>query len=223
VIDIVARLTWWDRFLTLGRIRSKVASGASNAATTGNTRQVSENSDPTLRVADQLCITPVQLHEAVPALPQTEGLYAWWASTTVLSALPGPINPNMPDQRLLYIGIALRLRARIAGNHLRRSGSSTLRRTLAGLLMEAEGYQTMWTDRVTLVPADEIRLTAWMHQHLLLTWTQQPQPRQYETELIPRLQPPLNIEGTGSAAERTVVRRARTAFRASAGPRPDAR
>jgi hypothetical protein len=123
----------------------------------------------------------------------------------------------MPEQRLLYLGIAVRLRARIVGNHLRRSGSSTLRRTLVGLLMEAEGYTTMWTDRVILVPADEVRLTAWMHQHLLLTWTEQPQPRQFETELIPRLRPPLNIEGqTGSGAERTIVQRARTAFRASA-------
>ncbi|MGI8334478.1 GIY-YIG nuclease family protein [Actinomadura scrupuli] len=179
-----------------------------------------ENSDP---VADRLRTTPVQLHEAVPALPQTEGLYAWWAPPAVLPALPGPINPNTPHLRLLYIGIAQRLRTRIAGNHLRRSGSSTLRRTLAGLLMETEGYRTTWTDRVVLVPDDEIRLTAWMHQHLLLTWTEQSGARQIETELIPRLRPPLNVEGSGTGAERALVRRARAAFRASAGPRPDAR
>jgi hypothetical protein len=38
---------------------------------------------------------------------------------------------------LLYIGIASNLRHRIISNHLRRSGSSTLRRTLAGLLLAA--------------------------------------------------------------------------------------
>jgi hypothetical protein len=182
-----------------------------------------ENPDPTLRVADRLCTTPVPLHQAVPALPQAEGLYAWWAPPAVLPALPGPTNPNTPDLRLLYIGIAQRLRTRITGNHLRRSGSSTLRRTLAGLLMDTEGYQTTWTDRVVLVPEDEIRLTAWMHQHLLLTWTEQPEARQIETQLIPRLRPPLNIEGMAVGAERALVQQARAAFRASAGPRPDAR
>jgi hypothetical protein len=40
----------------------------------------------------------------------------------------------MPDLRLLYVGIATKLRTRLASNHLGRTGSSTLRRTLAGLL-----------------------------------------------------------------------------------------
>ncbi|WP_346772720.1 GIY-YIG nuclease family protein [Rhodococcus sp. 14C212] len=40
--------------------------------------------------------------------------------------------------RLIYVGIASHLRRRIVHNHLRRSGSSTLRRTLAGLLILTE-------------------------------------------------------------------------------------
>jgi hypothetical protein len=186
----------------------------------GDTDQVADNTDPVGRVADLLCVTPFRLDEAVPALPEAEGLYAWWAATTVLPAFGGLINPDMSSYRLAYIGIARRLRARIVGNHLRRSGGSTLRRTLASLLLEAEGYQTMWTDRVVLVPADELRLTAWMHQHLSLTWAQQPQPRQLEAQLIARLQPPLNISASADTADRTAIQRARIAFRASAGPRP---
>jgi hypothetical protein len=69
-------------------------------------------------VADLLCTTPIRLDLTVPTLPQAEGSYAWWAPTTVLPAFGGLINPSMSSQRLLYIGIALRLRARIVGNHL---------------------------------------------------------------------------------------------------------
>jgi hypothetical protein len=181
---------------------------------------VADNTDPVGRVADLLCTTPILLDEAVPALPQAEGLYAWWAATTVLPAFGGLVNPYKSSHRLLYIGIARRLRARIVGNHLRRTRGSTLRRTLAGLLLEAEGYHTMWTDRVVLVPADESRLTAWMYQHLSLTWAEQPQPRRLEAQLIARLQPPFNVSDSADTGDRTAVRRARAAFRTSAGPRP---
>jgi hypothetical protein len=60
------------------------------------------------------------------------------------------------------VGIATKLRSRLVANHLRRSGSSTLRRTLAGLLLLDEQYRTRWTDRVVLVDDDEARLTHWM-------------------------------------------------------------
>ena len=99
---------------------------------------------------------------AVKGLSRSSGVYAWWAAPSVFPDLPGPPNGNVPGLRLLYVGRATNLRGRILRNHLRRSGSSTLRRTLAGLL-SAEGYRTMWTDRVVLVPEDETRLTAWMH------------------------------------------------------------
>jgi hypothetical protein len=122
--------------------------------------------------------------------------------------------------RLLYIGIAGRLRTRIVGNHLRRSGTSTLRRTLAGLLLEVEGYRTTWTDRVVLVPDDERRLTGWMHEHLALTWTEHPEPRTLEPVLIARLRPPLNVDGAVADLTRDAIKRARAAFYVSAGNRP---
>jgi hypothetical protein len=49
--------------------------------------------------------------------------------------LSGPANAHDPSRRVLYLGRATTLRGRILRNHLRRSGSSTLRRTLADLLM----------------------------------------------------------------------------------------
>ena len=63
----------------------------------------------------------------------------------------GPLHPSVPDLRLLYVGIATKLRSPLASNHLGRTGSSTLRRTLADLLLDDEQYRTRWTDRVVLL------------------------------------------------------------------------
>ena len=104
-------------------------------------------------------VSPIEVPTRAPAVA---GLYAWWAPPTVLTVLAGPPHPLRQDLRLLYVGIATRLRSRLASNHLRRSGSSTLRRTLAGLLLDEEHLRTRWTDRVVLVDDDEIRLTDWM-------------------------------------------------------------
>lgn len=148
-------------------------------------------------------------------LPGVPGLYAWWAPPTVLAFLPGPAHPQERDLRLLYVGITSNLRRRIEGNHLRRSGSSTLRRTLAGLLLAEQGYRTERTDRVVLIAQDEIRLTTWMHTHLRLSWCERPNPSAVEPAVISRWAPPLNIDhATGTT--RDVVKAARTAYNTSA-------
>src|SRR5687767_14190479 len=93
---------------------------------------------------------PIGLAVAVKRLSRGGGVYAWWAAPSILPDLPGPPNDSVPSLRLLYLGRATSLRGRILRNHLRRSGSSTLRRTLAGLLV-SECYRTTWTVRVVLV------------------------------------------------------------------------
>jgi hypothetical protein len=75
-------------------------------------------------------------------LPARSGVCAWWARPKALPALRGPVHTGDLDVRLLYVWIASNLRRRIVRDHLRRSGSSTLRRTLSGLLVGAEGYRT---------------------------------------------------------------------------------
>ncbi|MFF4810944.1 GIY-YIG nuclease family protein [Micromonospora chersina] len=83
----------------------------------------------------------------------------------------------------------LRLEVR---NQLRRSGSSTLRRTLAGLPV-CEGYLTTWTDRV--VPEDEARLTTWMYAHVRLSWVEDAEWATIEAQLVRRVHTPLNVHG----------------------------
>ncbi|WP_405889863.1 GIY-YIG nuclease family protein [Streptomyces sp. NBC_00133] len=178
--------------------------------------------DPTVQWATaDLLSAPQTLGRAASALPTTAGVYAWWAPPEVLPSFPGPVNTGDAGRRLLYVGKAGRLRSRVVSNHLRDSGRSTLRRTLAGLLMPTESYRTTWTDRVVLIPEDEQRLTHWMHQHLALTWSERPDPVPLEKELISELHPPLNVGGAGHGAIQDRVKQARAFYYASAGPRPD--
>ncbi|MFE5708026.1 GIY-YIG nuclease family protein [Rhodococcus koreensis] len=149
-------------------------------------------------------------------LPAASGLYAWWAAPDLFPHLPGPAHPTDPSVRLLYVGLATNLRRRIGSNHLRRSGSSTLRRTLAGLLLDAEGYQTRRTDRVVLLDEDETRLTAWMHTHLRLSWCPHPTPADVEATVIGQWAPPLNIAHTTPGPVLAVITAARAAYNTSA-------
>jgi hypothetical protein len=160
---------------------------------------------------------PVELGVAVKRLSRGGGVYAWWAAPSIFPDLPGPPNASVPSLRLLYLGRATSLRGRILRNHLRRSGSSTLRRTLAGLLV-SEGYRTTWTDRVVLVPEDEARLTAWMYAHLRLTWAQDAEPATIEAELVRRAHPPLNVHGVDPEHIQAAVVAAKNSYNTSSRP-----
>jgi hypothetical protein len=170
-------------------------------------------------IITRLVANPTDPGDVRADAPATAGLYAWWAPPTVLPALVGPPHPAVADLRVLYVGLATRLRSRLASNHLGRSGSSTLRRTLAGLLLDEYGLRTRWTDRVVLVDDDETRLTDWMSTNLRVSWCEHPAPRDVEGEIIRALRPPLNVDhATGPMVE--IVKSARRAYYASAGARP---
>jgi hypothetical protein len=160
---------------------------------------------------------PVGLDVAVKRLSRGGGVYAWWAGPLIFPDLPGPPNESLPSLRLLYLGRATSLRGRILRNHLRRSGNSTLRRTLAGLLV-SEGYRTTWTDRVVLVSEDEARLTAWMYAHLRLTWAEDAEPATIEAELVRRVHPPLNVHGVDPEHIQAAVVAAKNSYNASSRP-----
>jgi hypothetical protein len=159
------------------------------------------------------------------SVPTEPGLYAWWA---VPSAVPGITGPRhaAADLELLYVGIApsratsrATLRSRVLGNHAGGStGSSTLRRSLAALLTESQGYRTRWTSRTVLVPEDEQRLTAWMREHLSLTWAVHPAPWEVEAAVIERMHPPLNQADNSAHPLYAVVREARARWTRSARP-----
>ncbi|WFG43122.1 GIY-YIG nuclease family protein [Pseudonocardia alni] len=174
---------------------------------------------PIESVIDELIDNPVRTQHVRTKVPSAPGLYAWWAPPAILPDLPGRLHPTVPDLRLIYVGLATKLRSRIASNHLRRSGSSTLRRTLAGLLLDEQDYRTRWTDRVVLVDDDEDRLTEWMASKLRVSWCEYPTPRDVEADVIRALHPPLNVDHASGPATH-VVKAARRRYYDSAGPRP---
>jgi hypothetical protein len=159
-----------------------------------------------------LSAQPADVDTAAKRLGRGSGVYAWWAAPDVFPDLPGRAHDSDATVRLLYIGRATSLRGRILRNHLRRSGSSMLRRTLAGLLMPTQGYRTMWTDQVVLCPDDEVRLTAWMHANLRITWAEDPKPEDIEPEIVRRWRPPLNIHGVDPRYVQATVVAARNTY-----------
>jgi hypothetical protein len=161
-----------------------------------------------------------QAREAVPAQP---GLYAWWS---LPGALPGVEGPHHPDgeHQLLYVGLArsgpssgATLHSRVVGNHIRgTTGQSTLRRSLASLLVERQGWRSRFSDRPLLVPEDEQRLNEWMQQHLALTWTVHEEPWTVEAQVITELTPPLNQSANSAHPLYRHVRDARRRWREAA-------
>lgn len=170
-------------------------------------------------VVDELLANPVRTDEVRTQAPSAPGLYAWWAPPAILPELVGPAHSTVADLRLLYVGLATKLRSRLASNHLRQSGSSTLRRALAGLLLDEQNYRTRWTDRVVLVDGDEARLTEWMGTNLRVSWCEYSTPRDVEGHIIRALHPPLNVDHASGRALQ-VIKAARRYYYDSAGPRP---
>jgi hypothetical protein len=142
-----------------------------------------------------------------------------------LQQMPRPLSAA-PDEdlELLYVGIApngarsqATLRSRLVGNHIRgTTGQSTLRRSLAALLSEQEGWRGRWTTRPVLVPDDEQGLSAWMGRTLRLTWARHEEPWTVERVVIEQLEPPLNQSENSAHPLYRYVRDARARWREAA-------
>ena len=179
-------------------------------------------------VVRRLLSTTVRLAAATASpvdggAPAEPGLYAWW---TVPGAVPGITGPRHPSAgfELLYVGIAgngpasrSTLRSRLLRNHIRgTTGQSTLRRALAALLAEREGWRSRWTTRPVLVRVDDDRLSVWMHDNLRVSWAVHPEPWTVERAVIEELQPPLNQAGNRAHPLYAYVQETRATWREAA-------
>src|SRR3954452_8691295 len=141
----------------------------------------------------------VRVDEAPDAIPAEPGLYAWWSLPDALPGVSGPLHPD-GERELVYAGIArsgpssgATLRSRVVGNHIRgTTGQSTLRRSLASLLNEQQGWRSRFTDRPLLFPDGEAELNDWMQHHLAVSWAVHENPWTVEARVIADLKPPLN-------------------------------
>lgn len=142
--------------------------------------------------------------DAESAVPRRPGLYAVFAEPDTWAEL-GLGTP--PDGRPLYVGKAERsLASRDVRTHFAsgKTGSSTLRRTLAGLLATALDLHAVprnlakpgYFSNFGLTPDGDARLTAWMVANLRLSVWVPDSPvtlDDVETEVLNRVEPPLNL------------------------------
>lgn len=163
---------------------------------------------------DLLNMTPVS-PTALTQVPRP-GIYAWWGSVPWPEGFP-EVNAGKP----LYVGIAASqsLGERASKNHLRRTRSSALRRTLTGLLLDTASLRGhVVTDpsnpsKFGLDASGEAALTGWMLENLRVTWATLAAPGEDERAIIGELLPPLN----DMHAARSPYRASVAALRAAAG------
>ena len=170
---------------------------------------------------------------AAGLVPDQPGLYAFYGDQQAWTDLA--LEPVFDDQPL-YVGKAERsLNGRDVRTHFAtgKTGSSTVRRSLAALL--ADDLDLMAVPRnlakpdgsanFALDPASDARLSTWMESHLrLATWVR---PDGFvlgdiETAVVLRLRPPLNLDKVGEPRDRLRQARRRLADQARAW-KPDAK
>jgi hypothetical protein len=143
-------------------------------------------------------LTIAVLSSTLDAHARAHGIYSWWLiHRDALPEVRTTAHPSEPVG-LLYVGIGpgtsksrRTLRERF-GDHTRDTGHSTLRRSLAALLFEREGWWPYWTDRPLLEDEDNDALTDWQTEHLRVQWLQVPTPWDIERDIVHAMRPPLN-------------------------------
>lgn len=156
--------------------------------------------------------------EAVRLVPKSAGLYAFygderaWADLELIPCLDG---------QPLYVGKAEKsLNGRDVATHFAtgKTGSSTVRRSLAALLVNQLDLQAVprnlakpdGSANFALESNGDHRLSEWMEDRLILATWSKPMDvvlGEVETAVLLRLRPPLNLDKVGESRER--LRRAR--------------
>lgn len=153
------------------------------------------------RIIAELVHAPTTIHNLRRATLPVAGLYSWWRLGDKLPDVPAAPHASVPGLALIYVGVGPTsaasgetLRSRVIGKHVEgNTGSSTLRLSLAAHLLDTLHLHPRATaKKVVLDPTDSSQLTAWMEQHLRVSWTFHPSPWEVERDVIRALRPPLN-------------------------------
>ncbi|RZE11408.1 GIY-YIG nuclease family protein [Streptomyces albidoflavus] len=128
-------------------------------------------------------------------VPAVAGVYGWHFER--------PPHPDLDAGRLLYVGIAPRfmanrtstqnLRKRVRYHYRGNAAGSTLRLTL-GCLLGLELRRVGSGNRMTFGKAGEAALSQWMAGNARVCWIEQSEPWDLESQLISRLDLPLNLD-----------------------------
>jgi hypothetical protein len=140
------------------------------------------------------------------AAPDEAGIYAWWFDELPKVPLDGALEQD--GFRLAYIGIASyrpgsprTLRQRLRNHCKGPIATSTLRRSLAAILIERLDLHPFVRSRKVKLPDDEeTRLSNWIADHGRVAWIADATPWAYETALLTDGPPlALNIRGNSHA------------------------
>lgn len=163
-------------------------------------------------------VSPAELRASSRAALSRPGLYTWWVDDAGADDLSHALG-HLVRPGLIYAGLAGATRwpsgksstntlwGRLVGMHLGgRANLSTFRTSLGAILSD-----TLWSGAL-----DEARLTQWMYKHLRVI----PLPiddadtlGDVETQVLSRLDPPLNLSTMPTTPLRTEVSRLRRAMR----------
>jgi hypothetical protein len=170
-----------------------------------------------------------ELCNAPTLIPREAGVYAWWFSK-VPPAVPVEKTAIRDGRHLLYVGIAPRKPSdagSVSGSTLRNRlldhcrgplASSTLRRTLAVLLMGELDLSISRTKpgKLKMSPEHETRLTDWMDENARVVWLTNSTPWELEDHLIQgAVRLPLNIRGSSDPFAKVLSN-----TRSHVGPKP---
>lgn len=145
-----------------------------------------------------------------PSAADSPGMYSWWVSEEGRLMLSNWLEDELPP--LIYAGQAgatrcpsgipssATLHSRIARNHIRGDArSSTFRRTISAILLDPLDLSVGEGGKLT--PASRDRVSAWVNQYLkvkIAPFEDRSRLGRIETEVLIRLDPPLNLEGLPS-------------------------
>ncbi|MFF8555205.1 GIY-YIG nuclease family protein [Streptomyces sp. NPDC015501] len=172
-------------------------------------------------------VSPGRLWSAAEVLvrpspvPAAAGVYGWHFER--------PPHPDLDAGRLLYVGIAPRymanrtstqnLRKRVRYHYRGNAAGSTLRLTL-GCLLGLELRRVGSGKRMTFGKAGEATLSRWMADHARVCWVERGEPWNLESQLISRLDLPLNLDQNRHNAFHSRLKELRAAARERARELP---
>lgn len=99
-----------------------------------------------------------------------------------------------------------------------------MRRSLAALLWEKQGWTPLWaTDRVALSKDENKQLSEWIACNLKVAWFAHPEPWTVESAVIAQMQPPLNVMSNQNHSFYPLIKAARARLEAVALGNAEAR
>jgi hypothetical protein len=206
--------------VTLGELLALINGGA---ASTGRQELGSETTGETLSFqVPSTLFTVGDVIKKPSAAPDEAGIYAWWFDELPNVPLDGALEQD--GFRLAYVGIASyrpgsrrTLRQRLRNHCNGPIASSTLRRSLAGVLIDELGLHPRRgsSKKVQLPEEEEARLSSWLSNHGRVAWIINSTPWLDEARFL-RDGPPLvlNIQGNTHefAAKLRALRRQLSGF-----------